>query len=181
MQAELTYDFSWLTKLTDENYGDVLEALEEGVRFAMEGIQGEIQQRIPTGATGNMGREVVSTVLRESDFSIRGRTLIPQGASSYSYAYDVEEGQEAGTLHPHGLGTPLYEWTRVKFRTGAFKSKTNISDSAIASISYLIAKKIERVGTEGQHPFALGFQAALPEAERNFTFALEQALNRVFQ
>lgn len=181
--SELSYgetiDFSALEYIVDVD--NLAKSLVPEVQKAMDHAKGQIQRLLPDGATGNLRRSLVSSVTI-TDAGIEGKVQIPTPNAAYGYAWYVEHGRAPGKMPPFGPGSSLYKWATRKYTSAKFKStgkvvrKTPQREKEIAGMSFLIARKIGRVGTKAQHPFALGWQAAYPQVSRIMANALHNAL-----
>lgn len=155
------------------------------VRQEMDVIRGKIALLLPDGATGNLGRSVQTHVF-ETETNIEGHV----GTNS-PYAYYVEEGRGPGKMPPWSQPTdPLYMWAQRKLTSAAYKETGKVKKLAkhkfidartnteytgnreVRSLAYLVARKIEKVGTPAQHPFQKGFQQGLPHAKQVIQYGL---------
>jgi hypothetical protein len=153
----------------------LIQEMKPYVEQALEHIKGAIRERMPVGATGDLRRSVFRKVELHDD-SISGEVYVPEGLKAAKYAYFVEFGRRAGGLPPYRIGTPLYQWVKVKMTSAAFKEKGKrayIGDKTIERVSYLIARRIALRGTKPQHPMDLGFAQAYPRAAEIIDFGIQ--------
>jgi hypothetical protein len=132
------------------------EEMAVSVEQALSLLEREIKENIPVGAHG---------LLRGSVFhELRGD---PQGVSGVvgsplNYALPVELGTK-----PHFPPlAPLQDWV---------EKKLGIDKSESKQVAFLIARKISRKGTQGQHPFEKG----LSENSRQVLALIEAAIPRI--
>ncbi len=137
----------------------VIAELEAAVTEADALLQREVQDRTPIGAHGLL-RESIFHREEVSDSGVSGLV-----ASPLIYAEPVELG-----TRPHFPPLqPLIDWVMHSPHFG-------ISNEKIArGIAFLIARKISRVGTKGQHMFGITFQAQEGQVQAIF----ERAVGRI--
>lgn len=164
--AEISFDISLIEKIATD-FDLTLGILEEGMRKALEVIQGEIVKRIPTGATGNAGRSTqIRTARRPGEIS--GFVF-----SDSPYMQQIEDGRGAGKFPPFGIGSPIFDW--VKYHVNAV-GDMSLNGMSMESLAFLVARKISQKGTKPQRPFALGFEIGQRNANNAFEYAVEQAV-----
>ena len=117
-------------------------------------VQGEVHDRTPIGATGNLAGSINIEVKTNS------LEIIGEVGTNVPYGIFVEEG-----TRPHRPPiAPLIEWVeRMKMGSNPQENRR---------IAYAIASKIARRGTEGQYPFRDGFEAAKSEVEKIYDEAV---------
>ena len=123
--AGLAYDFTGLVppKAWDKFY----ESFEPFLIKALEELRGEITQLVPDGATGNMGRAIVTDILQTGEHTV-GKVWIPGTDAASQYAWFVEHGRGPGKMPPWDVGTPLYQWVKRKINNPVWnKSRTSYS------------------------------------------------------
>lgn len=140
---------------------------------ALTVIESEIKQRLPDGATGNLRNDLTHVVSLEADAyvpGLLGSVLVPEWSPANKYALFVEDGREPGTPPPY---KDILPWAQRKVTSARHKetgkrvnTRSKKFQSEIIGIAIAIAKSIGKHGTKGQHPFALGYDAAQSEAAR---------------
>lgn len=178
----ISFDISIIEKVA-KDFDLSINILEEGMRQALEVLQGEIVKRIPTGATGNAGRSTQIRMMRHPG-EINGYVY-----SDNPYMGEIEDGRQPGkfppfghvstlnektgkyekvkrkvtrtnkkagakTTHEYNINSPLFAWVKYKTDNGLMNLKEG---ETVAQLAFLVARKIANEGTRAQRPFALGF------------------------
>ena len=166
--AEISFDISLIESIA-KDFDLSLDILEEGMRKALEVIQGEITKKgvMPFGATGAAGRSVQIRTMRRPG-EIAGFVY-----SNSPYMEFIEDGRRAGKFPPFGIGSPILKW--VTYHVNAVGDMT-LKGMTLQQLAFLVARKISKKGTPPQRPFALGFEAGQTNANAAFEFAVEQAI-----
>jgi hypothetical protein len=143
----------------------LLGAMQEATVVA----QREIVERTPV-AWGNLAGSINRQV-RASSSGVEGIV-----GTNVPYALWVEED----TKHHWPPLEPILAWVQKKKIAGVYSIKTQRRLGGKATrvaqdrqMAYMIARKIARDGTTGQHMFRDGLQAATPEIRRIFDEAIQ--------
>lgn len=132
------------------------EEMAIGLEEALSLLEREIKENMPVGAHGLL-RGSVFHEMRGDPRGVAGIVGSPQ-----QYALPVELGTK-----PHFPPlAPLQDW--VERKLGVDKSESK-------QVAFLIARKISRKGTKGQHPFEKG----MSENSRQVISMIEAAIARI--
>ena len=108
-------------------------------------VEAEARTKAPIGVSGRLAGDIHTEFATPNPFIEQAKIgpRVPYGAS-------VEYGQE-----PHwpdtNKGSPFYEWVRLKaMKRGVSQRRSRRADEELASVVFLIARKIARRGTEGR-------------------------------
>ena len=134
--------------------GPLFDIVYKRMSAALDHLEEQVAVRTPVGATGNLrgGWGVTEPRLRASGM------IVGQLGNPVSYGKTVEIGRKPGKPVP--VTSSLKLW--VKRVIGA-------PDKEVEGISYAIAKSIERKGTKGAFMLRDGWDASLPEIDRQMS------------
>lgn len=189
MPTDLTIDLSGLDKLFQPR--KIAEAMVPFVEQAMQHARGRIVKRMPDGASGELRRAPVAMAV-QTETGVEGLVTILETSPAYRYAQFVEVGRRPGKFPPWSEPKdPIYLYVKRKGlrsedleRVNAKpkrKTKTNRTKAdrlamAFRSAAYRISRKIALFGTEGKHPFELGWAESEAKVQTIIEFGFQKAM-----
>ena len=152
--------------LTPEQIADVVAPLVENAMYqSVLPLQEAVANRTPVGVTGEARAGVKQAVYGSTMDNIYGEVFM---ASSIVYGRPLEYGAK-----PHWPDKGALElWVRRKL---------GVPEDQVASVAYLIGRKISERGTRGAHMFRDGWNAAEGLIEDVWTRTLDDIAEAIAQ